>query len=467
MSSGTSPSGEDPPDAAINGRSEIGLAAIVITLVDVVVFLPISFLPGSVGLFLREFGLVVTVATLDLAVRLVHGDAVAGRPLGAALALEALEDHRGLRRAFEAVRDVLRRTRTALGPERPRTVSPSPPSRSSLALARRSARAVGFEYIPPVDRGELYVTISFPSGTPLQTTRATECSRSSGSSTRIRPAGRIVDGRRLPRPTDAATSTTGPSRRSTSTSTISARTRPPIGRRNFSRRRRRLAPRAPRRGGSRDRYLRRQHAADRRGRFEPRRPAREVCGEGASRRSSRPRARSTSRLPPWPMRRKSTRLRSRPRRARSTPVSVRPRRRSARRSVATLRPSLPAPTASRTCRSSIRDRLRSLAAIARSQFGRRRHHRARRRHRGTRAGARAADDHAHQPPERRLPWSERRARRDAVERAARLRPRWRRSSSRRGQRRTGGGRQPTGRSRDYGQRDVRSRCVCRSYSSIC
>ena len=27
-------------------------------------FLPISFLPGSVGLFLREFGLVVTVATL-------------------------------------------------------------------------------------------------------------------------------------------------------------------------------------------------------------------------------------------------------------------------------------------------------------------------------------------------------------------------------------------------------------------
>jgi HAE1 family hydrophobic/amphiphilic exporter-1 len=56
--------GEAPTEAAINGRSEIGTAAIVITLVDVVVFLPISFLPGAVGLFLREFGLVVTVATL-------------------------------------------------------------------------------------------------------------------------------------------------------------------------------------------------------------------------------------------------------------------------------------------------------------------------------------------------------------------------------------------------------------------
>jgi HAE1 family hydrophobic/amphiphilic exporter-1 len=56
--------GETPTEAAINGRAEIGVAALVITLVDVVVFLPISFLPGSVGLFLREFGLVVTVATL-------------------------------------------------------------------------------------------------------------------------------------------------------------------------------------------------------------------------------------------------------------------------------------------------------------------------------------------------------------------------------------------------------------------
>jgi len=56
--------GEEPADAALNGRSEIGLAAIVITMVDVVVFLPIAFASGQVGAQLSEFGIVVSVATL-------------------------------------------------------------------------------------------------------------------------------------------------------------------------------------------------------------------------------------------------------------------------------------------------------------------------------------------------------------------------------------------------------------------
>jgi len=56
--------GEAPADAAISGRSEIGGAAVAITLVDVVVFLPIAFLSGIVGKFMIEFGVVVVVATL-------------------------------------------------------------------------------------------------------------------------------------------------------------------------------------------------------------------------------------------------------------------------------------------------------------------------------------------------------------------------------------------------------------------
>jgi multidrug efflux pump subunit AcrB len=56
--------GESPFDAAINGRNEIGGAAIAITMVDVVVFLPIAFLPGLVGTYLREFGAVIVIATL-------------------------------------------------------------------------------------------------------------------------------------------------------------------------------------------------------------------------------------------------------------------------------------------------------------------------------------------------------------------------------------------------------------------
>ena len=56
--------GEDPQSAAINGRSEIGGAAIAITMVDVVVFLPVAFLPGIVGAYLKEFGAVVVISTL-------------------------------------------------------------------------------------------------------------------------------------------------------------------------------------------------------------------------------------------------------------------------------------------------------------------------------------------------------------------------------------------------------------------
>ncbi len=56
--------GEEPVDAAINGRTEIGGAAVAITMVDVVVFLPIAFLPGVVGAYLREFGMVIVIATL-------------------------------------------------------------------------------------------------------------------------------------------------------------------------------------------------------------------------------------------------------------------------------------------------------------------------------------------------------------------------------------------------------------------
>jgi HAE1 family hydrophobic/amphiphilic exporter-1 len=56
--------GEPPREAALKGRSEIGLAAISITLVDVIVFLPVSFMSGNVGRLFREFGLTIAAATL-------------------------------------------------------------------------------------------------------------------------------------------------------------------------------------------------------------------------------------------------------------------------------------------------------------------------------------------------------------------------------------------------------------------
>jgi HAE1 family hydrophobic/amphiphilic exporter-1 len=56
--------GKPPKEAAIAGRTEIGLAAMTITMVDVVVFVPIAFMGGIVGQFFRQFGIVVAAATL-------------------------------------------------------------------------------------------------------------------------------------------------------------------------------------------------------------------------------------------------------------------------------------------------------------------------------------------------------------------------------------------------------------------
>ncbi len=56
--------GEDPREAAINGRSEIGLAAIAITLADVVVFTPIGFMGGILGEFFKPLALSFAVTVL-------------------------------------------------------------------------------------------------------------------------------------------------------------------------------------------------------------------------------------------------------------------------------------------------------------------------------------------------------------------------------------------------------------------
>lgn len=56
--------GKSKFEAALEGRKEIGFTALAITLVDVVVFLPLSMSGGLIGNILREFSLVVVFSTL-------------------------------------------------------------------------------------------------------------------------------------------------------------------------------------------------------------------------------------------------------------------------------------------------------------------------------------------------------------------------------------------------------------------
>lgn len=57
--------GEDPREAALNGRAEIGLAALAITFADVVVFTPIAFMGGIVGQFFKPLAVGFVAAVLS------------------------------------------------------------------------------------------------------------------------------------------------------------------------------------------------------------------------------------------------------------------------------------------------------------------------------------------------------------------------------------------------------------------
>jgi HAE1 family hydrophobic/amphiphilic exporter-1 len=56
--------GARPYQAAMEGADAIGLAVVATTMAIVVVFTPVSFMPGIPGQFFREFGLTVSVAVL-------------------------------------------------------------------------------------------------------------------------------------------------------------------------------------------------------------------------------------------------------------------------------------------------------------------------------------------------------------------------------------------------------------------
>jgi hydrophobic/amphiphilic exporter-1 (mainly G- bacteria), HAE1 family len=166
--------GEDPIAAAINGRLEIGLAAIVITLVDVVVFLPIAYLPGIAGKFLVEFALVVVAATLaSLLVSFTVTPALAGNwSLRSSKRTIPLIEAFG--RGFERLRLWYADRVLPWALDHPWYVAVI----SGLTLVGALALiwplgVVGFEFVPAQDRGEIFVRVNYPGGTPLRTTAAT------------------------------------------------------------------------------------------------------------------------------------------------------------------------------------------------------------------------------------------------------------------------------------------------------
>ncbi len=164
--------GEPPVEAAIKGRTQIGPAAVVITLVDVVVFLPIAFLPGTVGRFLSEFALVVVVATLtSLAVSFTITPSLAGNwslfsKWKAPWPIERFAE------GFERLRKWYAHQALPWALRRPWMVAGVSAAAVVFSVLLIPLGVIGFEFIPAVDRGEIFVQLTYPTGTPLATVNA-------------------------------------------------------------------------------------------------------------------------------------------------------------------------------------------------------------------------------------------------------------------------------------------------------
>ena len=162
--------GEAPADAALNGRTEIGNAAVVITLVDVVVFLPLVFVGGQVGKQLNEFAIVITVATLtSLFVSFTVTPTFAGlwslkstwrpwRPI------------RWFDSRFNGLRSNYSDRWLPAAFERPWPIVIAAVVLCALSFLLVPTGLIGEEYIPAEDQGIIFAQVAFPAGHPLTAT---------------------------------------------------------------------------------------------------------------------------------------------------------------------------------------------------------------------------------------------------------------------------------------------------------
>jgi HAE1 family hydrophobic/amphiphilic exporter-1 len=168
--------GKPPLTAAIDGRSEIGLAALTITFVDVVVYLPIAImLTGVSAQFLRPFALTIAVATLAsllvsftltplLASRFLTADHATGRGLLARFGRAWDAGFMWLERRYEWL------------------LKHSLPHRWLVILVGLGSMVfgvslwvmglIGSDFFPSGDQSEINITLSMPSATSLDETDA-------------------------------------------------------------------------------------------------------------------------------------------------------------------------------------------------------------------------------------------------------------------------------------------------------
>lgn len=156
--------GKSADVAAEEGRNEIGMAAIAMTLCDVVVFLPIAFMQSATGQFFKPFGMTIVFATLmSLVVSFTLTPMLASR-----FYKNGVEEPKGklwhrldsLEAQTIAKYDVLLRKCI----EKPKKLVLGVLAAFAVAVALVPLGIVGSEYMPRTDESAIQVNIELPTG---------------------------------------------------------------------------------------------------------------------------------------------------------------------------------------------------------------------------------------------------------------------------------------------------------------
>lgn len=172
--------GKNPVQAAIDGRTEIGMAAVAITLSDIVVFAPIAFMGGVVGQFFRQFGLTIVFATLfSLFISFTLTPMLASRLFkntGSEVVTPKKQRFRIMTPVWnfftklgDGVKDAYLGLLTwSLGHRKKVLALAVVVFLASLSLI--PLKLIGFEFMPKADQSAINVNVEMPIGTPLAKT---------------------------------------------------------------------------------------------------------------------------------------------------------------------------------------------------------------------------------------------------------------------------------------------------------
>jgi hydrophobic/amphiphilic exporter-1 (mainly G- bacteria), HAE1 family len=163
--------GEERRTAALRGRNEIGFAALSITMVDVVVFLPLSLVSGIVGQIMRQYALVVVGSTLTslfvsftitptLASRFGKLERLTDRTLLGKFALAFERYYHGFSDFYQKLLKwaLVNKGKVAIGTS----------AIFILALTFPALGLIGNEFMPQSDRGEFSVSMELEPGTSIE-----------------------------------------------------------------------------------------------------------------------------------------------------------------------------------------------------------------------------------------------------------------------------------------------------------